>query len=92
MYIRQYSFQWASLQEKKKEDKDEMRTHRTELVPLRRAETLPTSADSFSFVEEIKDVPTPLMVQSEYWPEGLHLSLSLVRLCFSWDTEENAES
>lgn len=57
-----------------------------------RVETLPTSADGFSFVEEIKDVPTPLMVQSENWPEGLHLSLSLVRLCFSCDREENAES
>lgn len=88
----QYGFQLASLQEKDKEDKDEMRAHRTELVPIWRVETLRTSADGLSFVEEIKDVPTPLMVQSENWPEGLHLSLSLVRLCFSWDTEENAES
>lgn len=42
-----------------------------------------TSADGFPFVEEIKDVSTPLMMQPENWPKGLHLSLSLVRLCFS---------
>lgn len=29
------------------------------------------------------------MMQPEDWPKGLHLSLSLMRLCFSWDTEEN---
>lgn len=49
---------------------------------------LPTSADGFPFVEEVKDVPTPLMVQSENWPKGLDLPFSLVRFCFSWDTEE----
>lgn len=42
------------------------------------------SADGFPFVEEVVDVSTPLMMQSENWPKGLHLSLSLVRLCFSF--------
>lgn len=41
------------------------------------------SADGFPLVEEIVDVSTPLMMQPENWPKGLHLSLSLVRLCFS---------
>lgn len=47
--------------------------------------TLPTSADGFPFVEEVIDVSTPLMMQPENWPKGFHLSLSLVRLCFSWN-------
>lgn len=46
-------------------------------------ETLCTSADCFSFVKQIVDVSTPLMMQPENWPKGLHLSLSLMRLCFS---------
>lgn len=49
---------------------------------------LHTSADGFPFVEEVIDVSTPLMMQPENWPEGFHLSLSLVRLCFSWDGKE----
>ncbi len=48
-----------------------------------RVKSLSTSADGFSFVEEIIDVSAPLMMQPENWPEGLHLPLSLVRLCFS---------
>lgn len=42
------------------------------------------SADGFPFVEEVVDVSTPLMMQPENWPKGLHLSLSLVRLGFSF--------
>ena len=54
-----------------------------------KVKALSTSADGFPLVEEIVDVATPLMMQPENWPKGLHLSLSLVRLRFSWDTEEN---
>lgn len=42
------------------------------------------SADGFPFVEEVVDVSTPLMMQPENWPEGLHLSFPLMRLCFSF--------
>lgn len=42
------------------------------------------SADGFSFVEQIVDVSTPLMMQPENWPKGLYLSLSLVGLRFSF--------
>lgn len=45
-----------------------------------------TSADGFSFVEEVEDVPTALMVQPENRPKGLHLSLPLMRVRFSWNT------
>lgn len=40
------------------------------------------SADGFPFVEEVEDVSTSLMVQPENRPQGLHLSLSFVGLCF----------
>lgn len=46
-------------------------------------QTWRTSADGFPFVEEIIDVSTTLMMQPENWPQGLHLSLSLMRLSFS---------
>lgn len=42
------------------------------------------SADGFPFVEEIVDVSTPLMMQPENRPKGLHLSLPLMRFCFSF--------
>lgn len=47
--------------------------------------TLLTSADSFSFIEEVIDVPTPLVMEPEDRPKGLHLSFPLVRLRFSWE-------
>lgn len=53
---------------------------------------LSTSADGFPFIEEVEDVSTPLMMQPENWPKGLHLPLSLMGLRFSWNTEENQES
>lgn len=42
------------------------------------------SADGFSFVEEVENVPTALMVQPEDRPQGLHLSLPLMRVRFSF--------
>jgi len=38
------------------------------------------SADGLPLVEEVEDVPGPLMVDLEDWPQCLHLSLALVRL------------
>lgn len=42
------------------------------------------SADGFPFIEEVEDVSTPLMMQPENWPKGLHLPLSLMGLRFSF--------
>lgn len=53
-------------------------------IALLYAVLIQLSADGFSFVEKIIDVSTPLMMQPENWPEGLHLSLSFMRLCFSF--------
>jgi len=42
------------------------------------------SADGFSFVEEVVDVSTALMMQPKNWPKRLHLSFTFMRLCFSF--------
>ena len=39
-----------------------------------------TSADGSPFVVEVEDVPGPLVVDLEYWPQRLHLPLPLVRV------------
>ena len=50
-----------------------------------------TSADGFAFVEEVEDVPTPLMVKPENWPQGLDLSFSFVRLGFSCEEQDTRQ-
>lgn len=42
-----------------------------------------TSADGFPLVEEVINVSTPLMMQPENWPQGLHLSLPFMWLRLS---------
>lgn len=43
-----------------------------------------TSADGFSFVEEIEDVTRFLVVDPEDGPKGFHLPLPFVRLSLRW--------
>lgn len=73
-----YSYQMLKYTEEE-EEMGHIRSHLIQQVEGK----LSTSADGFPLVEEVVDVSTPLMMQPENWPKGLHLSLSLMRLCFS---------
>lgn len=47
-----------------------------------------TSADCFSFVKQVENIAAPLVMKSEYWPEGLDFPFALMRLGFSCELQQ----
>lgn len=63
------------------------------LLPAQgKASVFLTSADGFSFIEEIKDVTCLLVVNSEDGPKRFHFPLPFVGLCLRWEVTQTPVS